>query len=41
MTQENWYHISYGEFAVLLAFDKCDLRRDRIHVENKIATNEL
>lgn len=41
MTQGNWYHISYGEFAALLAFDKRDLRRDRIHVENKIATNEL
>jgi hypothetical protein len=41
MTEGNWFHISYDDFASRFSFGAADAHRQRLHLQNPLDENEM
>jgi hypothetical protein len=41
MTEGDWYHISYNDFASHFSFGTADAHRPRLHIHNPLDENEM
>jgi hypothetical protein len=41
MTEGDWFHISYDDFASHFSFGAADARRPRFHIHNPLEENEM
>jgi hypothetical protein len=41
MTEGDWYHISYNDFASRFSFGAADAHHPRLHIHNPLEENEM
>jgi hypothetical protein len=41
MTVDDWFHISYDDFASRFSFGGVDARRPRLHIHNPLKESEI
>jgi hypothetical protein len=41
MTEDEWYHITFDEFATRFSYGQADKDRFRIHIHNPLGENEI